>query len=123
LDQRIVISQVLDFYDAIVTTASSGQEALRLLNDPANSYDVGLLDIRMPDMSGWQLLEEIRKHPVLTIREMPLIAVTANVMLGDRERVLSAGFTGYIPKPVEPTTLVQDILTILNLNKEKVNKL
>jgi CheY-like chemotaxis protein len=121
LDQRIVISQVLSFFDAQVVTASSGAEALDLLSKGDKRFTLGLLDIRMPVMSGWQLLEEIRKLPVLAVQEMPLIAVTANVMLGDRERVLAAGFIGYIPKPVEPTTLVQQISEILE--KEKINKL
>jgi len=121
LDQRIVMTQVLDFFDAKVTAVSSGYDALKILSGEGITFTVGLLDLRMPGMSGWQLLEEIRKHPTLAIREMPLIAVTANVMHGDRERVLTSGFTGYIPKPVEPTTLVQEISDILN--KEKVNKL
>ena len=112
LDQRIVISQVLDFYDAKVTVADSGHAALQLLATDS-SFNLGLLDIRMPDMSGWELIDEIRKHAETSIREMPLIAVTANVMQGDRERVLSAGFSGYLPKPIEPTTLIQDIRNIL----------
>lgn len=116
-DQRIVITQVLDFYDAQVTAVSAGSEALKLLNASSTVFTVGLLDLRMPGMSGWQLLEEIRNHPILHIREMPLIAVTANVMHGDRERVLGAGFNGYIPKPIEPTTLVQEILEILEKEK------
>jgi CheY-like chemotaxis protein len=115
LDQRIVISQVLDFYDAKVTVADCGQEALHLLeNDP--SFNLGLFDIRMPGMSGWQLLEEVRKHTQPTVRDMPIIAITANVMQGDRARVLSAGFKGYIPKPIEPITLVEDIRSILELD-------
>jgi CheY-like chemotaxis protein len=117
LDQRIVISQVLDFHDAKVTIADSGQEALRLL-ETDTSFNLGLFDIRMPGMSGWQLLEEVLKHTQPTVRAMPIIAVTANVMQGDRERVLSAGFKGYIPKPIEPITLVQDICSILEKDLE-----
>lgn len=72
-----------------------------------------LLDIQLPEMDGYAVAEELKKHPELN--DSPIIAVTSYAMVGDRERVLSAGATGYIEKPINPETFVDEIRTFLNL--------
>jgi CheY-like chemotaxis protein len=69
--------------------------------------DLILLDIQLPMLDGYAVAEELRKNPAL--RETPIIAVTSYAMVGDRERALAAGATGYIEKPIDPECFVDQI--------------
>lgn len=104
-----VIELVLTHHEAVCYIADSGQRCLELLE----TVDVNLLliDIQMPEMSGFDLLNIIRNHP--DWRYIKAIAVTAHAMPGDRERILYAGFDGYIPKPIAPMSFIQEIQNIL----------
>lgn len=104
-----VIELVLQFHDAVVKTAESGQECLQLLEYERPS--MLLIDVQMPGMSGYELLEIIRKDPRWD--EIPIIAITAHAMTGDDTRIMSAGFDGYIPKPINVMTLIDELNTIL----------
>ncbi|HRE49544.1 MAG TPA: response regulator [Aggregatilineales bacterium] len=108
---RMVISHILEFYDAIVTVATSGKEALSLLNT-AHAFNLILLDIQMPEVSGWMVLDAIRSAPN-GLRTLPIIAITALAMAGDREKGLAAGFSGYLVKPLNPNTFIDNISQIL----------
>lgn len=66
-----------------------------------------LLDIQLPEMDGYAVAAELKKHTRLT--GIPIIAVTSYAMVGDRERILAAGATGYIEKPIAPETFVEQI--------------
>ena len=66
-----------------------------------------LLDIQLPGMDGFAVLEELRKNPTLDM--VPIVAVTSHAMAGDRERILAAGCTGYIEKPIDPDTFLNDV--------------
>jgi two-component system cell cycle response regulator DivK len=66
-----------------------------------------LLDIQLPEMDGYAVVAELKKHGEL--EGVPIIAVTSYAMVGDRERILAAGFTGYIEKPIDPKTFVGEI--------------
>jgi CheY-like chemotaxis protein len=70
-----------------------------------------LLDIQLPEMDGYAVAAELKKNPRLA--HIPIIAVTSYAMMGDRERILSAGATGYIEKPINPETFVQEIQEFL----------
>ena len=70
-----------------------------------------LLDIQLPEMDGYAVAEELKKHDEL--RNIPIIAVTSYAMVGDRERILAAGATGYIEKPIDPETFVEEIIQYL----------
>lgn len=70
-----------------------------------------LLDIQLPEMDGYAVAEELKKHQELD--DVPIIAVTSYAMVGDRERVLAAGATGYIEKPINPDTFVDEISSYL----------
>lgn len=66
-----------------------------------------LLDIQLPEMDGYTVAQELKKHPGLG--HVPIIAVTSYAMVGDREKIMSAGATGYIEKPINPDTFVSEI--------------
>jgi len=66
-----------------------------------------LLDIQLPEMDGYAVAAELKKHGEL--EGVPIIAVTSYAMAGDRERILAAGATGYIEKPINPETFVEEI--------------
>jgi CheY-like chemotaxis protein len=67
-----------------------------------------LLDIQLPEMDGYAVARELKKHPELD--PVPIIAVTSYAMVGDREKIMEAGATGYIEKPINPDTFVTEIL-------------
>lgn len=70
-----------------------------------------LLDIQLPGMDGYAVAEALRKNPVIT--NIPIIAVTSYAMTGDRERILEAGCTSYIEKPINPDTFHMEITQFL----------
>jgi CheY-like chemotaxis protein len=82
----------------IVIPAETGQEAIERLRD-SEGIDVVLMDIMMPGMDGYDTMREIRK--IEKLRALPIIAVTAKAMKGDREKTLQAGAWDYLAKPVD----------------------
>jgi two-component system, sensor histidine kinase and response regulator len=87
----------------VVEIAGDGQEAINLTEQ--NSYDVILMDVQMPQMNGLEATAAIRKRENGAMR-MPIIAMTAHAMRGDRERCLAAGMDGYLPKPVNAQEMI-----------------
>ncbi len=90
-----------------IDTASNGKEALDKFGTA--SYDLILMDIQMPVMSGLVAAEKIRALESSTNTHVPIIAITANAMLGDKEKCISAGIDDYISKPFQPSTLIDMI--------------
>ena len=107
-DNLELIKLILEFHNAQVRTAKSGFECLELLSQVIPS--LLLVDIVMPEMSGYDLINIIRNNK--DWQHIPAIAVTAHSMDGDAERMLEAGFDGYIPKPITAVTLVDDIVQV-----------
>ncbi len=70
-----------------------------------------LLDIQLPTMDGYAVARALRQHEVL--RDIPIVAVTSYAMLGDREKALEAGCTGYIEKPINPATFVTEMELVM----------
>jgi two-component system, cell cycle response regulator DivK len=101
-DNRNLIRRVLsaDGY----TTIEASKAIEKLENE---KVDLILMDINMPDMDGYTLTAKIKK--IEKFSKIPIIAVTANVMRGDREKSLEAGCDGYIQKPIDIDTLAQQI--------------
>ena len=97
-----VARALLEAVGVTVSTASSGVEALETLD--ASAFDVVLMDIHMPGMSGIETLAAIRAAGRDTL---PVVALTADAMAGERERLLALGFDGYLSKPIEPAALVR----------------
>jgi CheY-like chemotaxis protein len=90
-----------------IDTASNGKEALDKFGTA--SYDLILMDIQMPVMSGLIAAEKIRALESSTNSHVPIIAITANAMLGDKEKCISAGIDDYISKPFQPSALIDKI--------------
>lgn len=89
--------------------ATNGHEALERLRD--GRPDLVLTDIQMPGMDGYELLAHLRADPVL--RTLPVVALTAYSMPGDQDRVMQAGFDGYLAKPIDPETILQDLMRFI----------
>lgn len=104
-DSIEVVTDVLEFHGARVHSTSNGHEALDLATALKPTFI--LTDLSMPGMDGWALLSHLKKNPALM--NIPVIALTAHAMTGDAERVLAAGFTGYLSKPLAVMTLISDI--------------
>jgi CheY-like chemotaxis protein len=85
---------------------SDGAEAVQALTQIP--YDIVLMDVQMPEMDGFEATRAIRRSP-LPHRNIPIIAMTANAMKGDRERCLAAGMDDYLAKPVDPHALSEKI--------------
>jgi CheY-like chemotaxis protein/HPt (histidine-containing phosphotransfer) domain-containing protein len=90
-----------------VRVAGSGAEALAALDQ--EPFDLVLMDMMMPDMDGMEATASIRRREKTTGRRIPVIAVTAHAMKGDRERCLAAGMDGYVSKPIQDRELWQAI--------------
>ena len=100
-DNRLLVQAILDGrYD--VAEYASGRAALAGLRDV--TPDLVLLDISLPEMDGAEVLRQIRADRRL--RDLPVIALTAHAMAGDRERYLSAGFDEYLTKPIVDEALL-----------------
>jgi CheY-like chemotaxis protein len=104
-DNVDVVAESLTFFGMTVRTASNGVEGLEILRD--FKPDLILLDLSMPTMDGWQMRLHVKVNPETS--HIPIIALSAHAMAGDKERVLDAGFDGYLPKPVKIATLTADI--------------
>ncbi len=96
---RIVATRFLEKSGHVVETAENGNEALSKLKE--NTFDIVFMDIQMPEMDGIEATRRIREDSeMIQARDVPIIAMTAHVIQGDRERFLQAGMNGYIPKPI-----------------------
>ena len=104
-DNRNLVRRVLEAEGYRVTDAGNAEEALQKIH--ATRPNLILMDINMPDMDGYALTHRIKSTPGFA--SVPIIAVTANVMRGDRERSLEAGCDGYIQKPIDIDILSQQI--------------
>lgn len=94
-----------------IDTATNGKEAIDKIG--ASNYDLILLDIQMPVMNGITAAEKIRELEAGSDTHIPIIAITADAMIGDREKCLAAGIDEYISKPFQPTALVEKIKLII----------
>ncbi len=110
INQKITLLTLKPFVST-VDTASNGSEAIGKLK--ASDYDLILMDIVMPVMDGIMAAEKIREMEAGSGKRVPIIAITANAMIGDREKCLSAGIDDYISKPFQPAALVEKISQLL----------
>jgi two-component system cell cycle response regulator DivK len=96
-ENRLLVSRILEVEGYEVVEAVDGPSGLKAATE--TDPDLILLDIGLPKVDGYSLAERFRQIPELD--QVPILAVTANVMKGDRERTLAAGCDGYIPKPID----------------------
>lgn len=106
---RLLVTYLLESAGYTVLAAENGAAGLELaLSRP---HDLILCDLQMPVMNGYQLAQTLRCHAGW--RPVPLVAVTAFSMPGDREKALEMGFDDHLPKPITPETFVQQIEVFL----------
>jgi CheY-like chemotaxis protein len=97
------MTTILDAHRMSTLSAETGRDAIRVL-DQTPDIDIVLMDIMMPEMDGYDTMRAIRKKAAY--RALPIIAVTAKAMKGDRDKCFEAGATDYLSKPVDPEVLV-----------------
>jgi two-component system cell cycle response regulator DivK len=104
-DNRVLIRRVLESEDYDVFDAENANVALEHLK--IHKPDIILMDINMPEVDGYTLTSRIKAIP--GYEKIPIIALTANVMRGDREKSIQAGCDGYIQKPIDVDLVTQQI--------------
>jgi CheY-like chemotaxis protein len=106
-----VAARLLEKRGHTVTVVNNGREALDAL--ALRPFDLVLMDLSMPDMDGLTATALIRQREQGTDRRVPIVAVTAHALVGDRERCLAAGMDGYVSKPVNPGALLNVMAQVL----------
>ncbi len=106
VNQRLV-ARILEKRGHTAVVANNGREAINALE--RQEFDVVLMDVQMPEMDGFEATAAIREKEKASGRHLPIIAMTAHAMKGDRERCLEAGMDGYVSKPVHPGELFKAI--------------
>ena len=104
-DNRMLVRRILLSEDYALLEATDAKDALNVLKTA--QPDLILMDINMPDMDGYTLTAKIKSLP--GFERVPILAVTANVMRGDKEKTLEAGCDGYIQKPLDIEQLTREI--------------
>jgi CheY-like chemotaxis protein len=107
---------MLEQHQMKVVAATDGKEALKLLNENPE-IDVVLMDMMMPELDGYETTTAIRQD--IKYRNLPILAVTAKAMMGDREKCIAAGASDYISKPVDMDQLISLLRVWLYENHHK----
>ncbi len=116
-DNRLLVRRILmaSDYDFMVQEAENAADGLKLAQ--TQPPDLILMDVSMPGMDGLTATQRIRSIPEL--KDIPIVAMTANAMEGDKEKALDAGCDGYIRKPIDVDRLPDDILHYLRRRDER----
>ncbi len=118
VNRKVAIGMVKRFGYA-VDVAENGQEAIEMID--SNPYDLVLMDVQMPVMDGLTATAVIREGEKGTGRHVPIIAMTAHAMIGDREKCLAAGMDDYLTKPLRPGPL-QELICIWGINERNAKE-
>lgn len=108
-DSLFVAQYILSYYGATVHTAVNGQEGYHAARKILPKFIIA--DLSMPEVDGWTMLNMLKADA--TTRSIPIIALTAHAMVGDRERAIAAGFDNYLTKPLTVETFLQDLMHLL----------
>ncbi|HTC54862.1 MAG TPA: response regulator [Candidatus Sulfotelmatobacter sp.] len=106
---RELLRELLEARGYEVFEACDGQEALHMIEQ--SRPELLLMDIGMPVLDGFGVIRKIRENPC--IAKLPVVAVTAYAMRGDREKILNSGFDGYLSKPLNPSSLTAELDRLL----------
>lgn len=109
VNQKLVVT-LLEKQGHQVTVVGNGRDAVEAAR---GAFDIILMDVQMPDMDGLTATELIRKQEAGTSQRIPIVAMTAYAMKGDRERCLAAGMDGYISKPIQPREVFETIAALV----------
>lgn len=112
-DNRLLVRRVLEAEGYRVIEAEDGVQGLDYLQ--SETPDLVLMDINLPEVDGYEMTKRLKQLPSMT--KVPVIAMTANVMKGDREKTIAAGCDGYIPKPIDIDALPVQIARFLRKGK------
>ena len=108
-DSREMIHDILVFHGIDAVTTATAEDALYVLEDI--TPHLILVDLALPGMDGWQLLGELRENP--TLQHIPRVAITAFHSASVAQHAITAGFHAYMPKPIDASTFVDELLAIL----------
>ena len=97
------LTSILERHDMVIVSAETGRDAINLLQ-AAPDVDIVLMDIMMPEMDGIDTMRAIRQ--ISRFKNLPIVAVTAKAMKGDREKCIEAGAWDYLSKPVDPEQML-----------------
>jgi CheY-like chemotaxis protein len=111
VNQKLAVA-VLEKRGHQVVVANNGREAVAMLE--RHDFDLVLMDVQMPEMDGFEATDAIRAKERRTGRHMPIIAMTAHALKGDRERCLEAGMDDYVAKPIHAKQLFETIDTVIS---------
>lgn len=109
-DSALVIGTAIEYSGAQTWTANSGEAGLSLLEEI--SPNLMLIDLALPGMDGWTFLDTVRSNPATA--DIPAVVVSAYLTPRVAEKALLAGFAAALPKPIDTTSLVRQLLTIVN---------
>ena len=108
-DALEIVEALLTLYGANVITASNGRSGLDAVRMHRPRFVIA--DLSMPEMTGWDMVGVLKNDR--TTLDIPIVALTAHAMSGDRNRALAMGFHNYLTKPLRPETFVSELLTLL----------
>ena len=108
-DNRIVYTTILEHVGYTVLLAGDGAEGVRLARE--KSPDLVLMDVSIPVMDGWTATATLKADPATA--SIPIVALTAHALAGDRERAAEVGCDGYLAKPVEPRRVLEEVRRFL----------
>ena len=109
IHNRLLVRRILEAQGYIFLEADTGQLGLTMITQ--DIPDIAMIDINLPDIDGYEIVSQIRQNADLA--QLPLIAITGNVLQGDREKALAAGFDLYLAKPIDVDALPRHIAHIL----------
>ena len=118
-DSLLVVQTLLEMCGATVFNAGNGKAGLEIAQQ--KRPHVIISDLSMSGLTGWQMMCQIKMIP--TLESIPVIALTAHAMVGDRQRAMEAGFHNYLTKPLRPHTFINDLLRLLTDVPELARKL
>jgi two-component system cell cycle response regulator DivK len=107
---RLLVKRVLEAEGYLILEADNSLSALKLLE--RETPDLILMDVNLPEVDGYTLTARLRQQEAL--REIPIIALTAYALKGDRERALASGCDGYIQKPIDVDSLPEQVAAFLH---------
>jgi two-component system sensor histidine kinase/response regulator len=113
-----VAEEILQQAGLVVRIANNGQEAVEMVR--AENFDVVLMDIQMPVMGGFEATQEIRKDE--RFKDLPIIAMTAHAMAGDREKSIEAGMDDHVTKPIDPDQLISALVKWIKPGKREISE-
>lgn len=112
-ENRLLVRRVLEAEGYRVIEAEDGLAGMDFVQ--SETPDLVLMDINLPELDGYEVTKRLKQSPAMA--EVPVIAMTANVMKGDREKTIAAGCDGYIPKPIDIDALPGQIARFLGKKK------